>query len=224
MKSQSQSKKMELSLNDMWSLNQNKADIGGIEGYVVPNICKVNSKKKEYAAPKKEDENGNPIIIKRPNFLDEVVKWANSYYDKEKAEKVKEELEGKGRSLDSKPKPKEHVQRKDPPRQFFTDLLIREEKRKYEYLEDKQEIIQEIISKTKEWQESQPNYLEAMKKKYFPPNDEGKSKGSLPKSTRVTVVSDAEHIGEKYPFYNTYVKDDDDSAKKKLFYPSVCQL
>jgi len=37
------------------------------------------------------------------------------------------------------------------------------------------------------------------------------------------LVSDAEHIGEKYPFYNTYVNPDgdDEGKNKKLFYPSV---
>jgi hypothetical protein len=60
--------------------------------------------------------------------------------------------------------------------------------------------------------------------------------GSLPRCIRITIVADAEHMGEKYPFYNTFVKpgeeeeegnkDDEEGGnkkkkQKKLFYPSV---
>ncbi len=207
-----------LSLDDMWKLTNNQVDIG-IEGYNVPNLCKIPKKVKAIFI-KTDEETGKPILPKRPNFLDEVYKWANSYYDKEKAEKVIEELEGKGRSLDGKPKSKEEVPIKYPNRKFFTDELIREEKRKYEYLEEKLEIIDTIKEKTKEWQDKQLPFLESMKVKYFPKNAEGMEKGSLPKATRITVVADAEHVGEKYPFYNTYIKpDEEETNKKKLFYP-----
>jgi hypothetical protein len=222
MNSEAIGKTSQLSLNDMWKLNQNQVDIG-IEGYVVPNLCKIPNKLPvQYI--KKEDEDGNVILPKRPNFLDDVFKLANSFYDKEKAEKIISELEEKGQTIGSKPKPKDQVPIEYPPRKFFTDLLIREEKRKYEYLEDKEEIINAIIEKTKEDQAKQSiSYLDKMKSVYYAKNDEGKSKGSLPKATRVTVVSDAEHVGEKYPFYNTYKNPDDpdDANSKKLFYPEV---
>jgi hypothetical protein len=60
--------------------------------------------------------------------------------------------------------------------------------------------------------------------------------GSLPKCTRVTIVSEAEFVGETIPFYNTYkaegeedepVDEDEDGKKKKkkvyknLFFPRV---
>ena len=53
----------------------------------------------------------------------------------------------------------------------------------------------------------------------------------MPKCDRIFFVSDAEHVGEKMPFYNTYRKEGDDGAQsegegkkkkeKKLFFPSV---
>jgi hypothetical protein len=211
--------KISLTMDEMWKLTNNQIDIG-IEGYVCPNINLIPKKIKPVLI-KTDEETGKPIQPKRPNFLDEVFKWANSYYDKEKAEKVIEDLESKGRSLESKPKKDEQVPIKYADRKYFTDLLIREEKRKYEYLEDKLDIINAIKEKTKEWESKQLPFLEAMKIKYFGKNDDGKSKESLPKATRVTVVADAEYVGEKYPFYNTYKDPDGDDEKNiKLFFPS----
>ena len=57
----------------------------------------------------------------------------------------------------------------------------------------------------------------------------------MPKATRITVVSDAEYVGEKYPFYNTFADPEKDpemephpflknKQRKKLFNPSVCYL
>lgn len=211
--------KIELTKDDMWKLTNNQVDIG-IEGYVVPSLCKIPKKVKEQF--KKVDEDGKVILPKRPNFLDDVYKWANSYYDKEKAEKVIEDLAAKDRTLEYKPKPKEQIVKSITKRVFFADQIIREEKRNHEYLEDKLEIIEEIKEKTKEWQQKQLPFLESMKQKYCR-LENGINKGSLPNATRVTVVADAEHVGEKYPFYNTYKNPDDpeeeDPKKKKLFYP-----
>lgn len=94
--------------------------------------------------------------------------------------------------------------------------------------EYKSEAIDTVKAKLKEEEEknSKSDNMKKLKEKY--------SKfGSLPRCNRITVVSEAEHVGEKLPFYNTYVKpgeeeeeevDEDGKKKKKpkkLFYPDV---
>ena len=53
----------------------------------------------------KLDDDGNPINPpKRPNFLDDLYKWTQSFYSKEKAEKTLEDCEAKNHPLFEKPK------------------------------------------------------------------------------------------------------------------------
>jgi hypothetical protein len=237
-RTQSQNQKVKLSLTDMWSLRHNEID-GGIEGYQVPKEIYLGAKEiiwqKERAAilkdPKqhrkgpKVDDAGNPLPPpKRPNFLDEVTKWAKSYYDKEKADKVIEDCDGKGHPLLAKPKPKEYKKIVYPDREFYIDHIIRDEKKKYKQLEDREEIIAGIVEKTKEWEKKQVPYSQKLKENYSSRDDKDRIiKSTFGKSLRATLVTEAEHLGEKIPFYNTYVKpdSDDDPKTMKKFFPSV---
>lgn len=229
--------------NEMWRLTHNFVDIG-IDGYEVPKLHydyhavkwaqtreDILKNPKKYRAEKKDAEGNIIPPPKRLNFLDDAIKWANSYYDKEKAEEIIEKKADSAHPLFAKPK-------KDPPgkinypdRQFFTDLLIRNEKKKYEYadIEGKADAIERVKEKTEEYEKAKKDYWVKVREDYKGKDNDGRWKSNLPKGHRVTVVSEAEHVGEKYPFYNTYRRPDDDEEpkgkrKKNLFYPSVRSL
>lgn len=233
--------KVVLTKEDMWSLRNNQID-GGIDGYVLPkeiydhkqikwmkDRADILKNPKAYRKAPKLDDDGNPIPPpKRPNFLDDTMKWAKSFYDKERAEKTLEECEQKGHPLLAPLKPKEYRKLEYPKREFFTDLLIKEEKKKYIQREDREDMIQELIEKIKEDESKKVDPMKKLKEDYGTKDEEGRLvKATFGKSTRVTVVSEAEHVGEKYPFYNTYVNpdgEDENPKKKKLFFPSVSYL
>ena len=231
----SKREKIVLTMEDMWKLSLNRDDMG-IEGYECPKLCKIPKPiSKQFL--KKEDEDGNKIIPKRPNFLDDLYKWANSYYDPKKAEELIEELKGRGKDIFAKPEVPKPVKIEYADRKFFTDHLIRQEKKKYEYIQDdhKQEVIENIVEKTKIFEKEKKSYMERMKEIYFYNSEKNTNKGSLPQATRITVVSDAEHVGEKYPFYNTYADPEKEpemedhpflkrKKRKKLFYPTVSYI
>ena len=78
-----------MDIREMWSLTNREENSWGIEGYEVPKKyndakkqildrknfeenLKVWSKKGHYEKKQKLDKEGNPIVLKRPNYLDEV--------------------------------------------------------------------------------------------------------------------------------------------------------
>jgi hypothetical protein len=158
------------------------------------------------------------------------MKWANSYYDKEKATAVLDAYRDKDREFYYKPPgiDKNSAKMYQHERTTYVDNLIKAEKNKYVQYPEKQDIIDEIVSKIKEEEEEKQkkSYVDVMKEKY-------KAKGgSLTRCDRITIVSEAEHVGEKLPFYNSVPEeeeeeqpnDEDDKKKKKqkkLFYPDV---
>ena len=108
-------------------------------------------------------------------------------------------------------------------RNFYIDLIINEQKKNYKQTPDREDMINDLIEKIKKEEEEKKTPLAIIKETY-------KAKGgSLPKCDRVTIVSEAEHVGEKLPFYNTAKvdgEDDEGESKKKkkrknLFYPKV---
>jgi hypothetical protein len=225
-----------LSVEEMWSLVKG-GDNWGIEGYEVPRkyfdynnakwkkeVQEMVKKPRAEWPPKnwpKDKETDKPYPPKRPNYLDQVYKWANSFHDPKRAEEVKQLLEEKGHPLD---KPKEPP-KKDEKRKKFLEYEEEKRKKKEEKKEIpywKEEAVTAIIDKTKEDEKNKITGVAKIREKY------GRF-GSLPKCDRITVVSDAEHLGEKNPFYNTAVKPEEDDQEegknkkkqKKLFYPSV---
>lgn len=231
--------KIILSKEDMWSLRNNQID-GGIDGYVLPKEiydhrqvkwikerADILKNPRAHFKTQKVDDDGNPIPPpKRPNFLDDTIKLAKSFYDKERAEKTLEECEQKNHPLLEPLKPKQPPKIEYASRQYYTDIIMRDEKKKYIQREDREDLIQEIVEKIKEEKEKAIDPIVKIKQDYATQdNDKRYTKATFGKSTRVTVVSEAEYVGEKYPFYNTYVNpdgdDEVDGKKKKLFYPSV---
>lgn len=104
-------------------------------------------------------------------------------------------------------------------RKTFIDLIKKFEEKKYQQYPDKEDKIDEIKVKINELNKNKKNKNQITLEKY-------KVKGSLPKCDRVTIVSDAEHVGQKLPFCNLEInKENPNSESKKKqqknTYPSV---
>jgi hypothetical protein len=223
-------------IEDMWALTKGDKN-WGIEGYDPLRKyydCKQAIKDRELAQTLKEtkkfwppsnwpkNKDGKQEPPKRPNYLDQIYKWSNSYYDHERAQKVTEDLESKGRPFDKK---KEAV--KTDPKKIFETSEKEKEDRKANFSDyPKFDLKIEWIEKAKERIKSQTTKWEKDAK-------ENKKKGGmLPTADRITVVSDAQYLGEKTPFYNTFKKEGEESnentnnkkKKKNLFFPDVYRI
>ncbi len=233
MESDSTSKKI-MPVDDIWKAVKGQ-DKWGIEGYEPPKKyidsrhVKWTKKREEILEkhrrvwPPKDwpvdKETEKAVKPKRPNYLDEVTKWSKSFYDPNKAEKTKDYLSEHGRPMDKTPEKKKPSDRRG---NFLENEKNKEEARKNrpECYEEKLEYIAKAKEKLEEWEKEKEK--ESKRKK--------RGKGSLPLCARITVVADAEHGGEKLPFYNTFKKegDDDDGEgkkkKKKLFFPDVSEI
>ncbi len=154
-------------------------------------------------------------------------KWAKSFYDKQKAEKIIEYLEEKGRSLNSKsvkPVVPQKLQRMNlqGDRKTFIDWIKRYEEKKYLQYPEREDKIQEIKDNIIEYNKNKKSPIQQLLEKY-------RTKGGLPKCDRITIVSDAEYVGEILPFCNELKKEEDDMEsekrkkkfKNKTTYPSV---
>lgn len=160
-----------------------------------------------------------PVPPKRPNYLDQVYKWSKSYYDPEKAQKIIDDLDSKGRPFDKR---KEKIV-VDPKKLFETSQKEKQDRDANYSDYPKFDLKIEWIDKAKE-------RIKAQQEKWEKNEKEKKLISSLPRADRITVVSDAQYLGEKIPFYNTVKKEEEeqqseDNKKKKkrnsLFFPDV---
>ena len=125
--------------------------------------------------PKSKDED-KLVPPHRPNYIDDYVKWANSFNDeKEKKEKFA--------AL-----PKIQPWKEGP-------------------IDDAKRNIEEQKSKEK-------TQIQKDKERY------SKDRPQWPRCERVSVLSDAQYIGENIPFYYTFTKEGEEVDKKKLFFPN----
>ena len=97
---------------EMWSCMHGSSQNWGIEGYEVPRKYydyhqvkwyqqreKILTQHKRVWPPEdwpKDKENDKKVPPRRPNFLDDYYKWANSFNDPKKSEEVKQNLESRG--------------------------------------------------------------------------------------------------------------------------------
>lgn len=137
-----------------------------------------------------------------------------------------EYLQDKGRPLNKKSVKKEipeNLQRMNlqGDRKTFIDLIKKYEEKKYKQYPDREENIQEIKDKLIEDYKKKKTPLQSIIERY-------EQKGSMPKCDRITIISDAEHVGEKLPFcYQANEEENNDLSKKKkkfknqITYPSV---
>ena len=215
-----------LTPEEMYKLNSHQLEYG-IEGYEIPrkyndhHQCvwarkreKILSSHKHIWPPEdwpksKEDENIK-VKPKRKTFLDDLYKWCYSYYDKEKAEKL---IEEKNIDINDYVKPRFIDKKKR------TDFLENEKKKEEwrksrpEYSEYMQGFVEDIQEKVKQEESEKVDPIEKIKKRY-------QQKPQTSRCDRVSVVSEAQYLGEQVPFYNTYVPEDGEIDKKKLFFPS----
>lgn len=204
-----------------------KKDGWGIDGYEVPrqyyDYHQVMWKKKVEQIAKKcprqwppkdwpaksRDDPERKVPPKRPNYLDDVIKWCNSYYNPERAAQILES------------KPIEDNKPKKPPKDNRREEFLKKEKEKKEreknrkfYLEEKEDMIDDIKERMEEdRKQKEIPFEKRMKNKY---------KGErcqTARCDRITIVADAEFVGEQLPFYNTVHNDNEPQNKQKLFFP-----
>jgi hypothetical protein len=159
--------------------------------------------------PKAKDED-KLVPPHRPNFLDDYVKWANSFNDEKKSEEVKQSLESRGTFKMPEPKKPFNLREK-----FLNYEKEKNEKRaalpKIEYW--KENAIEDAKKNIEEQKAKEKTQLEKDKERY------SKDKPQWPRCERVSVLSDAQYIGETIPFYYTFTKEGEEIDKKKLFFP-----
>ena len=173
-----------LTPEEMYNLNSKHLDIG-IEGYKIPrkyndhHKCVWERKRAKILTehrhiwppedwPKSKEDENIKVKPKRKTYLDDLYKWCNSYYDKERAEAVIE-----AKNLDVK--------------DYVKPLFIDKKRR--------------------------TDPIEKIRKRY-------KEKPQTARCDKVSVVSEAQYLGENVPFYDTYVPEGEELDKKKLFFPS----
>ena len=236
-----------LTPEEMWKTVK-KENSFGIEGYEAPRKYYDFYRRKEeirregllkQRAPKHEwppkewkgtDSNGDEIIKKphRPNFLDDVENWANSYNGLPKGGDMlqfKQDAIEKAKERNEKyPMPVKAY--RNQRKEFLKNLDDKKELK--ERLEgvvsgdatqsNKQDQIQKVKEMVEEDEKKKMTTVEKNKARYT------KNNPQWPRCDRVTIVADAEYCGEQVPFYKTFYKEDiDESDKKKqpLFFPSI---
>lgn len=158
-----------------------------------------------WPADKETDKKMPP---KRINFIDEQIKWVNSFNDKKKSEEVKEALEAKGKTFGE-------------PHPFKSDF---DKKKcainlgnKFREREKELEKIREQIKAVPDFKQSA---IEQVQDKIKSGEEyKGRSGHSnWGKCDRIMYNSDGEYVGEQYPFWNPNPKEED--KKKAEFYPN----
>ena len=218
--------KYALTPEEMYNLNSKHLEIG-IEGYKIPRKyndhhkcvwerkrAKILTEHKHIWPPddwpkSKEDENIK-VKPKRKTFLDDLYKWCNSYYSKERAEAV---IEAKNLDVKDYVKPLyiDKKRRKD----FLENEKKKEEWRKSRpaYFEWAQDSVDAAAEKIKTEMDGREDPIEKIRKRY-------KDKPQTARCDKISVISEAQYLGENVPFYNTFVPEGEELDKKKLFWPS----
>ena len=218
--------KYALTPEEMYNLNSKYLEIG-IEGYKIPRKyndhhkcvwerkrAKILTEHKHIWPPddwpkSKEDENIK-VKPKRKTFLDDLYKWCNSYYSKERAEAV---IEAKNLDVKDYVKPL-HIDKKRR-KDFLENEKKKEEWRKSRpaYFEWVQDSVDAAAEKIKTEMEGREDPIEKIRKRY-------KDKPQTARCDKISVISEAQYLGENVPFYNTFVPEGEELDKKKLFWPS----
>ena len=218
--------KYALTPEEMYNLNSKHLEIG-IEGYKIPRKyndhhkcvwerkrAKILTEHKHIWPPddwpkSKEDENIK-VKPKRKTFLDDLYKWCNSYYSKERAEAV---IEAKNLDVKDYVKPL-HIDKKRR-KDFLENEKKKEEWRKSrpDYFEWVQDSVDAAAEKIKTEMEGREDPIEKIRKRY-------KDKPQTARCDKISVISEAQYLGENVPFYNTFVPEGEELDKKKLFWPS----
>ena len=211
---------------EMWQCVKGSSQNWGIEGYEIPKKYYDYHQVKWYQErekilkdhkrvwppqdwPKSKDED-KLVPPHRPNYIDDYIKWAKSFNDEKKSEEVKESLEGRGTF--KMPEPKKPLNLRD---KFLNDE--KEKKEKFDALPKIQPWKEDGIEKAKanieEHKSKIKTQIQKDKERY------SKDKPQWPRCERVSVLSDAQYVGENIPFYYTFHKEGEEVDKKNLFFP-----
>ena len=197
---------------------------GGIEGYHCPKKYfdyhevlwlrkRENILKKHKAVWPPENWKSNPdtgkkIPPRKYNFIDERIRWANSFTDLKKSQELKDAFEAKGKTIGEFKPFKSDFEKKVNKKNLRLEFKNREEKLKKiraqinlipQY---KQNAIEQVIEKMKN---------DVINHKPFT------GKSNWGKSDRILYNSEYEYLGEQIPFWNNNSKEED--KKKSEFYP-----
>ena len=197
---------------------------GGIEGYHCPKKYfdyhevlwlrkRENILKKHKAVWPPENWKSNPdtgkkIPPRKYNFIDERIRWANSFTDLKKSQELKDAFEAKGKTIGEFKPFKSDFEKKVNKKNLRLEFKNREEKLKK--IRDqinlipqyKQNAIEQVIEKMKN---------DVINHKPFT------GKSNWGKSERILYNSEYEYLGEQIPFWNNNSKEED--KKKSEFYP-----
>ena len=225
-KSKKSTIKYPLTPEEMYKLDSHQLEYG-IQGYQIPrkyndhHQCVWARKREKILSshkhiwppedwPRDKDDENIKVKPKRKTFLDDLYKWCYSYYDAEKAQELIDE-----KGIDVKDYVKPRVIDKKRRKDFLENEKKKEEWRKSrpEYMEHMEDRIEEIKEKIKEEESNKIDPIEKIRRRY-------KQNPQTSRCDRVSVVSEAQYLGEQVPFYNTYVPEDGELDKKKLFFPS----
>ena len=217
--------KYALTPEEMYKLDSHQLEIG-IEGYEIPrkyndhHQC-VWARKREKILkshkhvwppedwPRDKDDENIKVKPKRKTFLDDLYKWCYSYYDPQRAEDLIE------KGVDTKDYVKPRVIDKIRRKNFLENEKRKEEWRKSrpEYREYMESAIEDIKQKIQDEEKAKEDPIEKIRRRY-------KHNPQTSRCDRVSVVSEAQYLGEQVPFYNTYVPEGEELDKKKLFFPN----
>ena len=197
---------------------------GGIEGYHCPKKYfdyhevlwlrkRENILKKHKAVWPPENWKSNPdtgkkIPPRKYNFIDERIRWANSFTDLKKSQELKDAFEAKGKTIGEFKPFKSDFEKKVNKKNLRVEFKNREEKLKK--IRDqinlipqyKQNAIEQVIEKMKN---------DVINHKPFT------GKSNWGKGDRILYNSEYEYLGEQIPFWNNNSKEED--KKKSEFYP-----
>ena len=215
--------KYPLTPEQIYQISSHQLDIG-VEGYVTPRSyydynqvmwikkrTQILTKNKHVWPPNDwpRDKNDDKIRLKpkRLTYIDDIRKWCHSYYDPKRAEAIIEE-----RNLNLKeyvpPRKIDKAKRKN----FLENEKKKEEWRKSrppypEYKNDAIELAEE--NKKKHEEEMKKDPIIKIRQRY-------KDRPQTARCDKISVLSEAIHVGEQVPFYNTYVPEGEVLNKKKI--------
>lgn len=218
--------KYKITPEEMWCCIKGSSQNWGIEGYEIAkkyydyHQVKWHQERKRILEQHKRvwppmdwpknKEDDKQVPPHRPNFVDDYIRWANSFNDPKKSEEVKQSLEGRGTFKMPEPKKPRNLRDK-----FLSDEKEKKEKMaalpkiqfwKENAIDTAQKNIEEQKSKIKtQWQKDIEKYT--------------KDKPQWPRCERISVMADAQYIGENIPFYYTFRKEGEEVDKNKLFFP-----
>ena len=210
----------------MWQCVKGSSQNWGIEGYEIPRHYydyhqvkwyqereKILNSHKRVWPPQdwpKSKEDDKLVPPHRPFFIEDIIKWATSYNDPKKSDEVKESLESRGTF--------KYPEKRKPLN--LRDKFLNEEKEKKQKMAElpkiqywKENAIENAKNNIEEDKKKVKTQLQKDKERY------SKDKPQWPRCDRVSVLSEAQYLGETIPFYYTFTKEGEEVDKKKLFFP-----